>query len=186
MITEQQLLQMNNQQLFEVMQQGHAVPSSVAGKMYLGIDLSLPPIVNKILWKTFRKTFYRDPASGNIRGWNVRMQQTGYNVPGKPITDKTGRPVAFGHYELLDATGKTFPRNWKGDTFLDYGNIGNAWYDMARLGYCPLVAVNKGSDELLLGWEVFKIGSLFVPLNDFWLLKYEAPLDVVEPAPGNK
>ncbi len=185
MITKEDLLKMNNRQLFEVMKNGHAIDSNaVAGKMYLGIDLSLPPIMHKILWKTFRKIFYNDPQTGRIRGWNVRLKQTGLNPPTTALIDKKGNQISFGHYELLDAKGKKFPRGWEGDQYLDYTVIGNKWHDLGKLGYCPLVAVNNSSIDLLLGWEVFKIGPVFFPLNDFWLLQLEGELDKVVEIPN--
>ena len=38
--------------------------AALDGQQYQGVDLSLPPWINRILWKTFRKTFRRDPATG--------------------------------------------------------------------------------------------------------------------------
>jgi hypothetical protein len=150
--------------------------------MYRGVDLSLPKIMNMILWKTFRKTFYKDPKTGVVRGWNVRMEQTGYDGPGKPKMKK-GKQFSFGHYHLLPAKDKPFPGGWTGPQYLDYTVAGNPWCDVAGLGWCPLVAVNEGDMDLLLGWEVFKLGPVFFPLNDFWALKKEGPLDIIEPVP---
>ena len=33
--------------------------------------------------------------------------------------------------------------------------------------------------DLLLGWEVFKLGPLFIPLPDYWALRLEGPVDLV-------
>jgi hypothetical protein len=101
-----------------------------------------------------------------------------------PKRNKKGEELAFGHYEMCSAKGKKFPKGWQGTDYLDYGIAGNAALDPAALGYCPIVAVNEGSTDLLLGWEVFKVGNLFVPLNDYWLLKREGPLGVIQPRPG--
>ena len=57
--------------------------------------------------------------------------------------------------------------------------------DPAVLGYCPLVAINEVSTELLLGWEVFKIGSFLIPLSDYWILKREGPLVKVVAVPSS-
>lgn len=183
-LTLDDLLAMSNRERKEIMNKACPIDlDSLEGAMYLGIDLSLPKIANMILWKTFRKTFYRDPDTGDLRGWNVRMEQTGWDGPGKPMTDSKGAQISFGHYRLLSAKGLKFPGGWSGADFLDYRTAGNHWYDPAALGYCPLVSVNEGSSELLLGWEVFKAGPLFVPLPDFWALKREGPLDEVVPIP---
>ena len=183
-LTLDDLLKMDNAGRRRIMMAAKPIdPDSLANTMYRGIDLSLPPLMNKILWKTFRKTFVRDPESGELRGWNVRLEQTGWEGPGQPMTDSKGLQISFGHYRVRPARGLRFPGGWSGEQFLDYTIAGNPWYDPAGLGYCPLVAVNKGSNELLLGWEVFKLGPLFVPLPDFWALKLEGPLDAVVPVP---
>jgi hypothetical protein len=55
--------------------------------------------------------------------------------------------------------------------------------DPARLGYTPLIAVNAGSQDMLLGWEVFKVGPVFLPLPLYWALRFEAPLEEVVTPP---
>jgi hypothetical protein len=103
--------------------------------------------------------------------------------PQEPLRGRDGAAKTFGHYHLLPASGKRFPGGWAGADYLDYGVAGNLPWDLARLGYCPLVAVNAGSAELLLGWEVFRVGGVFVPLPDYWLLAREGPLAQVVRAP---
>jgi len=182
-LTIDDLLAMDNRGLKAIVMKASPIGlESLDKTMYLGVDLSLPRIVNMILWKTFRKTFIKDPETGVIRGWNVRMEQTGWDGPGTPM-QKGGKQIAFGHYHLLPAKGLKFPGGWTGVDYLDYGVAGNSWYDVAGLGYCPLVAVNEGSSDLLLGWEIFKLGPVFFPLPDFWALKLEGPLDEVVPTP---
>ena len=182
-LTLDDLLAMSNSQRRQVMFAAHPIDlEALEGKMYRGIDLSLPPIMNKVLWKTFRKTFVRIPETGELRGWNVRMEQTGWEGPGKPMM-KNGKQISFGHYRVKSAKGIKFPGGWSGEQFLDYTIAGNPWFDPAGLGYTPLVAVNQGSNDLLLGWEIFKIGPVFVPLPDYWALKLEGPLDEVVPVP---
>lgn len=183
-LTLDDLLAMTHKQVADVFFKGHPIaPGSLDGLQYRGIDLSLPPIMNKILWKTFRKTFYRDPKSGVLRGWNVRMVQDGWDSPGTPL-QKKGKPFTFGHYHLLPAQGKKFPKNWQGQDYLDYGVAGNPVYDPAYFGYCPIVAVNAGSSELLLGWEIFRVAGVNLPLPDFWALRREGPIDYVAPVPN--
>ncbi len=183
-LTLDDLLKMSQPERRQVMMNAHPINVDALDKtMYRGIDLSLPKIMNMILWKTFRKTFVRDPQTGDIRGWNVRMEQTGWEGPGKPKTNSKGKQISFGHYRVRPAKGIKWPRGWKGEQYLDYTIAGNHWYDPGAPGFCPLVAVNSGSNELLLGWEMLKFGPVFIPLPDFWALKLEGPLDVVEPVP---
>lgn len=179
------MLKMNLAQVAEVFRNGHPIKTEeLYNTQYLGIDLSMPEWFHKYFWKTFRKTFYLDPQTDRLRGWNVKLEQTGWEGELKAKCNSKGEELAFGHYEVCSAVGKKFPKGWQGADYLDYGIAGNPTLDPAGLGYCPLVAVNEGSTELLLGWEVFKIGGLFVPLNDYWLLKRDGPLQVIQPRPG--
>lgn len=186
-ISFEEMLTMSKQQVKEVFQRGFPIPiEDIGNSQYLGVDLGMPEWFHKLAWKTFRKTFYKDPDTGIIRGWNVKVEQTGYNFPLIPKKNSKGEELSFGHYHLLPAKGKKFPEGWEGENYLDYGVAGNPPLDVAALGYCPLVAVNEGSADLLLGWEVFKIGNLFVPLNDYWVLKKEGQLQVTVPPPVRK
>ena len=179
------MVKMSPAEVAEVFRNGHPIKTEeLANTQYMGVDLSMPAWFHKYFWKTFRKTFYRDPQTEVLRGWNVKMEQTGWTGEQTPKRNKKGEELAFGHYEVCSAVGKKFPKGWQGADYLDYGVAGNPALDPAGLGYCPLVAVNEGSTDLLLGWEVFKIGGLFVPLNDYWLLKRDGTLATIQPRPG--
>ncbi len=180
-ITFDDLLAMDRHQLHAIIERAYPLDEEqLADKQYQGVDLSLPPFVNRLLWKTFRKSFYRDPHTGSLRGWNWRMEQTGIDGP-QVAKQKNGRDWTFAHYEVRSAEGLRFPRGWKGTHYLDYGNVGNPFGE--NLGYTPLVAVNEGDMSLLLGWEVFKLGPLFIPLWDYWALRNPEPLSLVVPVP---
>lgn len=172
------LLSMKSVELRAIMQRGEPLDlGAIADTTYTGIDLSMPAWFHKLMWRSFRKTFHRDPRSGAIRGWNVKVQQTGWEAPPAPKLDGAGRPITFGHYEVRSAAGQRFPRGWTGGHYLDYRVAGNRFADWpARAGHCPLVTVNPGSSELLLGWEVFKVGGVLVPIDDYWVLRREGPL----------
>lgn len=181
MITLDDLQRMDRHQLHAIIARASPLdPEVLVGNQYLGVDLSLPPFVNRLLWKTFRKAFWRDPGSDVIRGWNVRMEQTGVDGPAVP-KPRGGQPWTFAHYHLRSAQGLRFPRGWRGDHFLDYSLGGSPFGE--NLGYTPLVAVNEGDSTLLLGWEVFKLGPLFLPLPDYWALRLQGPVDHVADAP---
>ena len=182
-LTLDDLLRMSHAERKQVMWNAHPFDEkALDNTMYRGIDLSMPKVVNKILWKTFRKTFVRDEETRELRGWNVRMEQNGWDGDGIP-QKKNGKQISFGHYRVRSAHDIKWPSGWKGEQYLDYGVAGNHWYDPGAPGFCPLVAVNKDRSDLLLGWEIMKIGGIFIPLRDFWALKLEGPLDVVEPVP---
>lgn len=184
MITLDELRRMDNAALGEIVRDARPIPAgALDDTQYLGIDLSLPSLVHRILWTTFRKTFHRDPTTNALRGWNVRLEQTGVDGPKRPMRDRGGRAISFGHYHLRSAAGLRFPRAWRGADYLDYGVAHNHPWDLARFGYCPIVAVNEGSAELLLGWEVLKVGGVLVPLPDYWVLVREGPLEERVPPP---
>jgi hypothetical protein len=183
-LTLDDLCSMDARGLHAIVTRAHPLDvEAMAGKQYLGVDLSLPAWMNRLLWKTFRKTFYRDPATGVLRGWNVRLEQRGVEGPSVPLTDRRGRALSFGHYQVRSAEGVHFPRGWRGPHYLDYGVAGNLPWDPARFGFTPLVSVNAGSADLLLGWEVFRLGPLFVPLPDYWALRVQGPIDEVVAPP---
>ena len=206
-LTLDDLLKMSRGELYAIMER--ALPldlEALADTTYTGIDLTMPAWFHKLFWRVFRKTFHRDPVTGVLRGWNVKVQQpalgpsqlAAWPSPPEPKRDSRGRAKTFGHYEVRSAQGQRFPHGWTGPHYLDYRVAGNRFLDWpARAGFCPLVSVNptpsgRGDPELLLGWEVFKLGGLAVPLGDFWALKREGPLrpeDVVprprpRPRPG--
>ncbi|MCA9564861.1 MAG: hypothetical protein KC561_15295 [Myxococcales bacterium] len=188
-VTLEQLAEMNSAALFDVMRNGAPLDlHALADTSYTGIDLSMPALFHRLFWRTFRKTFHRDPALDVIRGWNVKVDQADDSKVPRPLRNRQGRPKTFGHYEVRSAHGVAFPRGWQGSHYLDYRVAGNRFLDVpARWGYCPLVAVNAGDPSLLLGWEVFRVGPLSVPIRDFWALRLEGPLEpddvVARPVP---
>lgn len=182
------VLTLSNEELFAFVERAHPLElDAVAGHAYTGIDLSMPAWFHRWMWKSFRKTFYRDPTTGVVRGWNVKVEQVGWDTPPPPKRDRHGAPLSFGHYEVRSTAGQSFPRGWSGSQYLDYREAGNPFYAFpANRGFCPLVAINPGDMELLLGWEVFHLG-VAVPLNDFWVLRREGPLegDAILPRPDD-
>lgn len=175
------LMSMPGRRLREILERGYALDlDTMAGRQYLGVDLSLPAVGQKILWQTFRKAFVRDEERGDVRGWNVRMEQHGIHAPQVPMRDRKGDPRTFAHYRVRSAEGLRFPRGWKGTHYFDYTVAGNGPVD--RWGYTPVVAVNADSSDLVLGWEVFKFGRVFVAPPLFWAIRADGPVDfVVDP-----
>lgn len=185
-ITLDDLTQMNGDDLFEVMRRGFPLDfDAIADTTYTGIDLSMPALFHRLMWKSFRKTFHRDPVTGVLRGWNVKVEQTGWDTPPAPLRKGNGERITFGHYEVRAADALRFPKGWSGAHYLDYHVAGNTFLDLARVARCPVVTVNEGDSNLLLGWEVLHIAGVFVPIRDFWALKREGPLkpDDIVPRP---
>lgn len=176
------LLTLTGKQLHAIMDRSLPIDvDALVGKQFLGTDLSMPKIGQKLLWQTFRKTFVRDPEHGDIRGWNVRMEQRGFHGAQVPLRRKDGTPKSFAHYRVRSAEGIAWPRGWKGQHFLDYSIAGNNLVE--GLGYTPIVAVNEGSSDLLLGWEIFKVGGKLLAPSMYWAIRADGPVeDVAQPA----
>lgn len=151
---------------------------AVAGNMFLGSDLSMPKLGQMVLWQTFRKTFIRDEEHGDVRGWNVRMEQRGFHGEQVAKRRPDGSQKSFAHYRVRDARKHKWPRGWRGEQYLDYKIAGNGLND--RWTFTPLVAVNEGSSELLLGWEVFKFAGRLIAPSMYWALRLDGPVDIIE------
>ena len=99
------------------------------------------------------------------------------------MKNRHGDERTFGHFVVRNAEGVRFPGGWTGGHYLDFPAAGNARLDPGRFGFCPMMAVNEGSVDLILGWEVLKFGDTFAPLRDYWLLEREGPLENIVPTP---
>jgi hypothetical protein len=163
MTARDDILQLSRAGLQAAMAAGHAIDErALDDTQYRGIALGMGRLVEALTWKTFMKTFHRDPATGRLRGWNVRLRQTGLDGPTEPI--KT-----FGHYTVTPL-GRT-PRPCGPGLLIDYSGAGA----MARVRD-PLVAVHPGSVELLLGWSYLDLGRLLLSTPSYFLLIREGPL----------
>jgi hypothetical protein len=169
-------LSMSRRELQERLRHGHPIdPGSLDDSEYRGISLGLPSILVKLTWLTFRKTFHRDPKTARLRGWNVRMKQTGLDGPAEPLRSKDGSPRCFGFYDVVEARGHAMPIPCPQGLLIDYG---------ATRARDPIVAVHEGSRELLLGWTYLDLGVARVGTPSFFVLEREGPLSFVPPAAG--
>jgi hypothetical protein len=155
--------------------------AAIAGNQYLGVALQLPPPLPTLLWRTFRKTFVQD--GDRLRGWNVRMEQTGVDGPARPLRARDGAPITFGHYVVREDDQLPLTAGWAGRDVLDYGTAGNRALDPGRFGYCPLVAVSDDGASLLLGWEVFRVAGILLPLPTWYALRVQGPVEHVVAPP---
>ena len=179
-----ELLSMRRTELMGRLVGGHAIDvDQIADWEYRGISLGLPGFVDRLAWKTFSKIFHRDPALGVVRGWNVRLEQTGIEGPIKPIT-RGGEPVAFGHYRVESLASYVMPYPVRRGLMLDYGRGGNPGLDPTRFLRDPVVALEEGSVERLLGWSYVDLAGFRMGTPSFFLLERLRPLERVVPAPG--
>ncbi len=163
--------------------EGHAIDEdALAGWLYRGVSLGMPAWVDRIAWKTFAKTFYREPDTGRLRGWNLRLEQTGLDGPIEAL-ERRGEAFHFGHFRVTPLADRKMPRPIPAGLLLDYGIGGNPKLDPVGLVRDPIVAVNPGSADLLLGWTYLDLGVGQISTPSYFTLERVTPLEeVFEPA----
>jgi hypothetical protein len=160
---------------------GHAVSAeAIAGYVYRGTSLGLPRWMEALSWVSFQKVFHRDPDSGRVMGWNVRLEQTGLHGPSQPKKDKTGAPLRFGAYEVYPINVRPPRPAPSGALLIDYSRAPAHKLDPLSLVVDPLVALDEGAGDVLLGWSyVTALGGISTP--SYYLLEREKPLDHAPP-----
>ncbi len=171
--------------LARLLAEGHAIdPDALDGWIHRGVSLGLPGWVDRLAWKTFAKAFHRDPTTGHLRGWNVRIEQTGFDGPYVPLR-RRGAARTFGHFRVVAPESYPMPKPAKGGLLLDYGLGGNPALDPTRLVRDPIVSLQPGDPTLLLGWTYLDLGRLQVGTPSFFTLERWRPVDepVAPPRP---
>lgn len=172
-----EFLNMDRRQLAEALEQGHPIdPGALDDSEYRGVSLGLPGWIDRLAWKTFMKVFHRDPDSGHLRGWNVRLEQKGVDGPCVPKM-RGDRPVTFGHFRVVEAADRPMPRPVQQGLLIDYGQGQHPPLDPTRRLRDPVVAVNSGSADLLLGWSYLEFGSIRVGTPSFFTLERVGALE---------
>jgi len=138
----------------------------IAGSSYRGISLGLPELVEKLSWKIFRKTFVAQ--NGEVLGFNTRLEQTGVDGPVRPRS-RGGKAWTFGHFRVRRAAADQGP---PGALLLDYGVRQNRLSPLGRLRD-PLVAIERGSSDTLLGCSYLSIAGRNIRTPSFFLLERE-------------
>lgn len=154
---------------------GHPIdPAALDDTEYHGIALGNPAWFERVTWKTFKKVFRRDPATGVLRGWNVAVEQRG---PEGPFDDRRrrGERVVYWPYEVHAASGYRMPGPWGFGLCIDYGRA-HPWWNPQHLIRDPLVAVNAGSADLLLGYSYVDLGFLQLGTPSYFALVRGGPL----------
>lgn len=172
MLSARALWRMRRGELEHVLASGHAIdPRALDDTEYRGVSVGLPAWVERLTWKTFKKVFHRDPNTGALRGWNVRIEQHGVEGPFAPKL-RRGEPVTFGHFEVVEPdAGARLP-----GLLIDYGRGGNRRHDPVRRLRDPIVAVNDGDATVLLGWTYLDLGRTRLGTPSFFTLERDVPL----------
>lgn len=142
------------------------IPEAIEGYRYRGVSLGLPAWIEKLSWKKFAKTFYRDER-GAIRGVNLRIEQDSFDLPWRPQIKK-GVAWSFGPFQLADVPGTEHIE-------IDYG-LGSKGLSLMRRLRDPLRSLDDSGD-LLLGCSHVDIGlgrRLTTP--SWFLLERDQPL----------
>ena len=180
------VLAMSNPRLRATLRAGEPIEArALDDTAYRGVSLGLPRFVERLTWKTFQKTFHRDPASGALRGWNVRVEQRGLDAATVART-RRGVDWTFGHYQVVSAAGYKNPWPVNQALMIDYQIGGNSRWDPMNWVKDPLVAINAGSVELLLGWSYVDLGFLQLSTPTFFLLEREGALTSLVAPPAQR
>ena len=159
-----ELLRASRDRLRALLDSGHPIdPAELADSVYRGISLGLPAWVERLSWKKFAKAFHRDPQTGSLRGWNIRIEQDGLDRPWRPRI-RRGRTSTFGHFAVVRD---------REHLVLDYG-AGRAL--AMRAVRDPLVALEAGSARLLLGRSDVVLGPARLATPSYFVLEREGPL----------
>jgi hypothetical protein len=175
-MTAAELLHADRGTLRALLADGHPVDvDAIAGWQYRGVSLGLPAWVDRLAWKTFAKCFWRDRPGAPVRGWNIRLRQTGLDGPVEPLV-RRGRPFTFGHFVVVDPAGYGVPHGADRGVLLDYGLGGNPALDPTARIRDPIVSLRAGSMDLLLGWTYVDVGVARVGTPSFFTLERYAPV----------
>jgi len=175
------LLSMKGPQLHQLLETGTPPdPAALVDRQWLGSDLSMPWIGHKVLWQTFRKTFVRDEVRGDVRGWNVKLEQRGTRGRQVPRRNRDGSEKTFAHYRIRNGEKIDWPRGLRCSTYLDYTIAGSPFPE--NLAFTPIVSVNGDDNDLILGWEIFKVGPRLIAPSMYWAIRPDGPLaQIVDP-----
>jgi hypothetical protein len=162
-----ELWSLSNRELARVLAEGDAVdPDALAGSSFRGVSLGLPRLLERLTWKTFRKSFRRT-ASG-VDGLNVRLVQNG--LDGTPTArTKRGVDVTFGPFAVEPLPADGTPFGCRAGAVFHYGKRHPSWHPMA----CVRDVVVALDDDTLLGALYLEIGSFTLRTPSYFTLERE-------------
>ncbi len=171
MIAREALWAMSNEELARQLAAGFPIDDGALVGSYRGVSLGLPAIVERLTWTTFRKAFHRGDDR-RVRGHNVRLEQHGRTGPAIALR-RGGAELTFGPFVVRAPDRDGGPFGCHAGVLLDYGGATPAYSPLARLRD-PLVAVNEGSNALLLGASYVAFGTRTFRTPSFFTLEREA------------
>ncbi|MEZ4319331.1 MAG: hypothetical protein R3F61_17590 [Myxococcota bacterium] len=165
-MTLDDLLALDRSALDALLTAGHPVSTdALVNREFHGVSLGLPRFVERLTWKKFKKVFVqRDDA---IHGYNEAVEQNALDAPWISVR-KRGEPVRYWHFHLRPCDERV-PTAWNRGLLIDYAPPAKPW-DVMRFMRDPLVAVNPGSADLLLGVSYAELGPLRIPTPTWFAL----------------
>lgn len=168
----------SNRELRERIVAGYPVdPNALQGWAYRGTNLA-PRWMRQLTWTHFQKTFWREPESGRLLGWNVRVEQDGWDAPSRPKL-RNGSPVTVWHYEVIDPSLAPCPRGFDRGLIIDYGLGKNPRLSTIRLSKDPIVALAPGNCDELLGVTYQVVFGACIETPTYFTLEREHPVSYV-------
>lgn len=168
----EEIWKMRRPQLRELLEKGYKIdPKELGGFAYHGVSLGLPRWIEALSWKTFTKAFVSDDSG--VRGWNIRMQQTGVDGARLPVKRK-GRDKCFGHFAVRALSAGKMQQRFPNALILDYGAKSIQADPMLRGMRDPIVALQENDARLLLGCSWLSVaGGEFATPSYFTLQRTE-------------
>lgn len=174
-MTLDDLIALGARDLKDILENGHPIdPSELADRQLNGVSLAPSWVRHTVAWTKFRKTF-KTTEDGSLRGWNVACEQTPLDQPWVH-RQRRGTAITYGHYRVIEGPHASLPGGM--GLVIDYTIGGNRLGDPMSLVRDPLVAVEPGRTDLLLGLSMAAVAGkhLSLPLTWFVLAGGE-PLD---------
>lgn len=150
-------------------------PKQLEGFAYRGTNLLQPRFARAFSWATFQKTFWRDPQSGRLFGWNVRLEQDGLDAPSRPKL-RHGVPRSEWFYEVVSPAGVRVPRGFERGLIIDYSRGAKPNGLFMRLAKDPLVSLSPASCDELIGVTYLDVFGTTLETPTYFTLARDAPL----------
>jgi len=161
-------------ELRTLLENGHKIdPQDLSGWAYHGVSLGLPSWLEALTWKTFTKAFVQD--ENLVRGWNIRMKQTGPEGKRVPTMTK-GRDKCFGPFAVHEPMNGKLNEVFPQALILDYGAKDIRGDFMLRSLRDPLVALERDNPEMLLGCSWLRIAGAHFSTPSYFTLQRAEPL----------
>jgi hypothetical protein len=149
----------------ELLRRGEPVsPRTLEGLAFRGEALDLHPAVERLTWRWFQKVFWREPGTGLLLGWNVRLHQDGPDAPSRPL-ERGGEPDCRWFFEVSPTRGL----GGLDTVMVDYARRSGRW-DPMRWIKDPLVHVTP---DLLLGVSWLVVRGRVLPTPTWFTLRPE-------------